>query len=177
MRFPQYQSPLARATMPVVLGLGVFAVMFAALWGVAVVISGNSDDTTEHLAPSFQEMGRVEPIAESIADGGPLILPDLVGDDRHIVLDHTGDNPLRGWAMYLAHPADRDATCEITVVRGTRTFTDCDGRTLGVDDLALPPRGVEPIINDDEGTLTLSLRARPDTTVPTTMAISSPPTT
>lgn len=176
MRFPQYKSPLARATMPVVLGLGFFALMFAALWGVAAVISGNSDETTERLTPSFQEMGRVGPIAESIADGGPLILPDLVGDDRHIVLDHTGDNPLRGWAIYLAHPADRDAGCVITLVRGTRTFTDCEGRTLAVDDLATPPRGVEPIINEDEGTLTLSLRARLDTTLVTT-ATSTPPTT
>jgi hypothetical protein len=160
MRFPQYKSPLARATMPVVLGIGFFALMFAALWGVAAVISGNSEDTTEHLTPSFQEMGRVEPIAQSIAEGGPIILPDLVGDDRHIVLDHTGNDPQWGWAIYLAHPSDRDATCAITLVRGTRQFTDCDGRTLGVDDLASPPKGVTPIVNKD-GTLTLSLRALP----------------
>lgn len=161
MRFPQYKSPLARATMPVVLGIGFFALMFAALWGVAAVISGNSEDTTEHLAPSYQEMGRLEPIVASIAEGGPLILPDLVGDDRHIVLDHTGADPEWGWAIYLAHPADRDATCEIALVRGSRSFIDCEGRTLGVDDLATPPVGVRPIVNPD-GTLTLSLRALPD---------------
>ena len=170
MRFPQYKSPLARATMPVVLGIGFFVLMFGALWGVAKLASDNSGSTTERLTPSFQEMGRVGPIADSIADGGPIILPDLVGDDRHIVLDHTGDNPLRGWAMYLAHPADRDASCTVSLVRGTRTFTDCDGRTIAVEDLATPPLGVEPIVNDDEGTLTLSLRARSTatTTTPTT---------
>lgn len=161
MRFPQYKSPLARATMPVVLGIGFFVLMFGALWGVAKLASDNSGSTTERLTPSFQEMGRVGPIADSIADGGPIILPDLVGDDRHIVLDHTGADPEWGWAIYLAHPADRDATCEIALVRGSRSFIDCEGRTLGVDDLATPPVGVRPIVNPD-GTLTLSLRALPD---------------
>ncbi len=158
MRRPQFQSTFARATAPVALGLAFFAVMFLALWGVAAVISGNSEDTTDHLAPAYQEMGRVEPIAQTIADGGPLILPDLVGDDRHVVLDHVGDDPARGWALYLAHPADRDATCEITLQRGTRQFTDCEGRTIEVADLATPPAGVQPIVNQDN-TLTLSLRA------------------
>lgn len=158
MRRPQFRSTFARATAPVALGVAFFAVLFLALWGAAALISGNSDDTTENLTPSYQEMGRVEPIADTIAADGPLILPDLVGDDRHVVLDHTGADPLRGWALYLAHPADRTASCEISLVRGTRTFTDCEGRIIGVDDLAIPPLGVLPIVSED-GLLTLSLRA------------------
>jgi len=166
MRRPQLQSTLARAVVPVAAGIGFFAVVFLLLWGVAALISGNSDDTTEILAPSYQEMGRVEPIAAAIADGGPIILPDLVGDDRHIVLDHTGADPEQGWAIYLAHPADRDASCPIEQVRNSRQFTDCDGRTLEVADLAEPPRGVSPIVGN--GLLTLSLRATPVTTSSTT---------
>ena len=41
-------------------------------------------------------------------------------------------------------------------VKHTRQFTDCEGRTLEPADLALPPKGVRPIINGD-GTLTLDL--------------------
>lgn len=159
MRRPQLKSTFARATVPVAIGIVFFALMFLALWGVAALISDNSEEATEYLAPAYQEMGRVGPLADTIAADGPLILPDLVGDDRNVVLDHTGPDPLRGWTLYLAHPADSDPTCEIELVRGTRTFTDCAGRTLEVGDLALPPDGVLPIVDEDEGRLTLSLRA------------------
>jgi len=171
MRRPQLQSTLARAVVPVAAGIGFFAVVFLLLWGVAAVISNNSDDTTEILAPSYQEMGRVEPIAAAIDDGGPIILPDLVGDDRHIVLDHTGADPGQGWAIYLAHPADRDASCAIEQVRNSREFTDCEQRTLQVADLAEPPRGVSPIVID--GRLTLSLRATPVTSTSTSTSTTS----
>lgn len=167
--------------MPVAVGIGFFAVLFAALWGAAALISSNSDDTTERLAPSFQEMGSYTALASVIADGGPIILPDLVGTDRHIVLDHTGAEPDSGWTIHLAHPADRDAACQIEQIKHTRQFVDCDGRTLEVDDLAEPPRGVGPIVDRDSGLLTLSLRATPTSTTPTTTSVTTtsvtPPTT
>lgn len=158
MRRPRLQSTWARAVVPVGAGLAFFAVLFLFLWGIAALVSDDGEKTTELLAPSFQEMGRLDTIAATIAEGGPLILPDLVGDDRNIVLDHTGEDETRGWAIYLAHPADRDAACEITQIKQTRQFVDCEGRTLEVADLAIPPLGVAPIVNTD-GTLTLSLRA------------------
>lgn len=171
---PRLQSTWARAVVPVAGGIGFFALLFLMLWGVAALVSNNTDDTAEVLAPSYQEVGRLDTVATAITDGGPIILPDLIGDDRNIVLDHTGADETRGWAIYLAHPADRTAACTIEQVPSTRTFLDCEGRTLAVDDLALPPLGVAPIVNKD-GTLTLSLRAAdvtpdatPDTTLDTT---------
>ena len=155
MRRPQLQSTLARATVPVAAGLGFFALVGLLLWGVAAVASRNSDQATENLAPAFQEMGRTEFVAELIADDGPIILQDLVGDDRNIVLDYT---PADGFQIYLAHPADRTAACQIEQTRLTREFTDCEGRTLEPADLALPPQGVRPILNND-GSLTLDLTA------------------
>lgn len=155
MRRPQLHSTFARAVVPVLAGIGFFAIIGLMLWGVAALISSDSDSTSSNLAPAFQEMGNAEWVAARIADGGPIILQDLVGDDRNIVLDHT---PADGFRILLAHPADRDASCVIVQTRGTREFTDCEGRSLGVDDLALPPRGVRPIINND-GSLTLDLTA------------------
>ena len=169
MRRPQLQSTFARATVPVAAGIGFFGLLFAALWGVAALVAHNGADTTERLTPAFQEMGRLDSIALAIAQGGPIILPDLVGNDRHVVLDHTGDDDLRSWSLHLAHPADRDSSCAIQQIERTRQFTDCDGRTLEVADLAEPPQGVSPIINRKAGTLTLSLRETPATpsTTPT----------
>lgn len=144
--------------LPVAAGIGFFAVLGLALWGVAALLAGNTDQAQQILVPTYQDLGRTDAIAATIEQDGPLLLPDLVGDDRTIVVDHTGDDPQQGWAIWLAHPADRDASCRVEQVPGTRQFTDCDGRTLEVEDLALPPVGVQPIVSDD-GLLTLDLVA------------------
>jgi hypothetical protein len=160
MRRPQLQSTFARATVPVLAGLGFFAILGLALWGVAALIASNSDQTSANLTPSIQEMGSAANLAAVIAEDGPIILNDLIGDDSHVVLHHEGDSSEQGWSIFLAHPADRTYQCTIEVVKGTATFTDCEGRTLTVDDLAPPPQGVSPIWNPD-GSLVLDLT--PDT--------------
>lgn len=152
------RSLLARAVLPVVAGIGFFAVLGLALWGVAALMSGNADQTEQILVPTYQDLGRTDTIAGIIDRDGPLLLPDLVGDDRTIVVDHTGDDPQQGWAIWLAHPADREASCTVEQIEGTRQFTDCDGRTLEVEQLALPPVGVQPIVSEN-GLLTLDLVA------------------
>lgn len=152
------RSLLARAVLPVVAGIGFFAVLGLALWGVAALMSGNADQTEQILVPTYQDLGRTDTIAGIIDRDGPLLLPDLVGDDRTIVVDHTGDDPQQGWAIWLAHPADREASCAVEQIEGTRQFTDCDGRTLEVEQLALPPVGVQPIVSEN-GLLTLDLVA------------------
>lgn len=158
MRRPQLQSTFARAVTPVLLGLGFFAVLGLALWGVAAIVANNHDDTTTHLAPTVQELGSTAFVAGVIERDGPIILRDLLGDDRNVVVDHTGADINFGWAIYLAHPADREPGCTIELIKTTRTFTDCEGRTLQVDDLATPPRGVGPVISAN-GELTLDLTA------------------
>jgi threonine dehydrogenase-like Zn-dependent dehydrogenase len=158
MRRPQLRSTFARAVVPVLGGIGFFAVLGLALWGVAAIIAGNRDDTTDNLAPSVQEMGSTSFVAAVIDDDGPIILHDLLGDDRNVVVDHTGADVDFGWAIYLAQPADRDAGCGIELIKETRTFTDCEGRTLQISDLAAPPPGVGPVISAD-GDLSLDLTA------------------
>ena len=71
----------------------------------------------------------------------------------------------------MAYPADRDDECKVTQIRGTRRFTDCDGREIDVSDLATPPAGVTPNVFPD-GTLELDLL--PATADPLSTA---PPTT
>jgi len=160
MRRPQLQSTFARAVVPVAAGIGFFALLGLALWGVAALISGNGSQTTDRLTPTTQEMGSTAVLAGVIAKDGPIVLQDLVGNDKHIVLDHTGSDPATNWSMYLAHPADRAPSCQVTVVKHTQTFTDCDGRTITVDQLADVPQGVGPSLNNDGTLLTLDLTAK-----------------
>jgi hypothetical protein len=157
MRWPELKSPVARAVAPVLAGIAFFAVLGLALWGVAAYMSG--DDEEVRLAPSTYQIGTTKTMARIIAEDGPLILPDLLqaSGERSIVLDHTGNDPQRGWRIFMAYPADRDVDCKVEQVKRTRTFTDCESRTLAIDALALPPAGVQPNVSAD-GDLELDLR-------------------
>jgi hypothetical protein len=154
------RSPLARAVVPVVGGAVVIALILLATWGVAAVVRHNP---SEQLAPSTFRVGNVEGVAEEIAESGPVLFPGLntTSGERSIVLDHEGDDPTRGWQIYWAYPADRDASCPVTQQEGSRRFTDCEGRTLDVPQLALPPDGVHPVVEDRR---VLYLNLRPATT-------------
>jgi hypothetical protein len=151
-------TPLGRAILPVAAGLAFFAVMGLVLWGIAAVLSDNPDRVNERLARTTFEVGNTERIARLIAEDGPLLFQGLVGTDAKasLVLDHTGEIDDPTWIVYFAHPADRDESCKVTQVERTRRFVDCDGREIGVEDLAPPPDGVRPVVGE---TVIIDLRA------------------
>jgi hypothetical protein len=171
LRRPQLRSTFARAVVPVVGGIAFFAVLFGALYGVAALISHNSSTTSEILAGRTFQPGSVRTYASIVQADGPIIFPDLLGTDgdKTVVLDHTGTDPMRGWVIYLGHPADRPISCKVTQVRSTRQFTDCDGRTIDVEQLSPPPAGVAPAVSVD-GVLSLDLVPDSVTTPPGTSA-------
>lgn len=145
--------------MPVVGGAVVIALIGLFTWAMAAYISGGSGETSERLAPSTWTVGPVESLAESIAEDGPLLIPELgtaIGT-RSIVIDHTGAVPTDGWRVYWAYPADRPATCVVEQEIGTRNFVDCDGRTVDVTELSPPDEGVFPRV-DNRTTLVIDLR-------------------
>lgn len=134
------KSTLRRALLPVCGGIAFFALLGLATWGIAALMSRNTDQVQERLAATTFEVGDAGFLSGEIADAGPLLFQGLVGDqaDRSIVVDHRGDLPTKGWRVRWAFPADRDDACKVSQVKGTATFTDCEGRTLTVDDLARP---------------------------------------
>ena len=145
----ELRSPLARAVAPVAAGLGFFTLLGLVMWGIASLMSGEQTQTTT-FTPDRLPVGNVVRWAESIDTDGPVIFPGLgtTTGERTLVLDHEGTNPERGWVVYYAHPADRDPTCAVEQIVGTDQFTDCDGRTVSVTDLAPPANGEFPIIED-----------------------------
>lgn len=157
----ELRTPLARALVPVLAGIGFFAVLFGVLWIFAILISGDEESVT-NLTPDRFEVGPVTAIADSIEEDGPILFPGLGPDsgDRTLVLDHEGGDPQTGWAVYYAHPADRDLTCPVDQVEGSDRFTDCEGRDLAVSDLA-PPPGIFPLVIGRE-TLFIDLRQAND---------------
>ena len=157
MAIPRFRSPLARAVVPVLGGIAFFALFFGGLWLVATVINDRAEPGSE-IGNRVFEVGKVASMAKTVAADGPLLLPDLKSPDgvRSIVLDHTGSDPATGWQVYYGFPADRDASCLVTHVQGSRTFTDCEKRTIEVTQLMAPPE-VRPIV-ENRKTLYIDLR-------------------
>lgn len=159
VRLPQLRSPVARAVVPVLAGAALIAVIGLFTWGVAAYISHGDAPTSERLAPSTLQLGDVGSRAETIRRDGPLLIPGLnttIGE-RSIVVNHAGSIDAQGWEVYWAYPADRDGSCAVEQVRGTATFTDCDGRTIDVTDLAPPTNDVRPVV-ENQRTLIIDLR-------------------
>ena len=149
MALPEFRSPISRAVVPVLAGLGFFAVLGLIMWGIAALMAGEQAQTTT-FTPDRLPIGNVDQWAKSIDTNGPVLFPGLgtTSGERTIVLDHNGTDSERGWVVYYAFPADRDVTCAIEQIVGTDTFTDCEGRTIGIDELAPPANGEYPIIED-----------------------------
>ena len=131
---------LNRAVLPVLGGIALLAAIFSTTFGIAAWISRGGAETTPRLAPKTLPVGRAETIAETIVETGPILFPGLntTTGQRTLILDHQGEDPTRGWRLYLAHPADADASCAVEQIRATSRFTDCNGTELDVTALARP---------------------------------------
>lgn len=155
-RLPTFKSPVARAVVPVVGGVLFFALLFGVTWFLA---DSATDRAGERRSPRYGTfvVGNVEDIADSIAESGPILYPDLrdVTGERSIVIEHFGDDPAKGWQVYYAYPADRGPDCLVSQIANTHRFEDCENRVLEVDQLTLPT-DVRPIV-ENRSTLLIDL--------------------
>jgi hypothetical protein len=142
---------LGRAVLPVLGGAVVLAAILGATWGIAALVSGRDAEPSSRLAPRTLPVGGVESVAESIAETGPMLFPGLntTTGRRTLILDHEGEDPTRGWRLYLGYGEGATDTCGVTQVPETRRFTDCDGNELDVSELARPTDAC-PIVENRE---------------------------
>jgi hypothetical protein len=145
--------------VPVLAGLAALAAIGLVTWGFAAYISRDGAQTSERLAPSTFPVGSTQNTARIVAEDGPILFPGLntTTGERTLVLNHEGDDPTIGWAVYLAYPARGEPSCAVEQVVGTSEFISCDGARLDVTDLAPPPPGVNPVV-ENRRTLVLDLR-------------------
>ena len=151
------KSPFTRAVFPIVGGIVFFAALFGVTWLMATYVTNKTEVTTATGDRTFV-VGQVADIAESIAENGPVLYPDLRDPlgKRSIVIEHNGTDVAKGWQVYYAYPADRTDACLVTQIQNTHSFTDCEGRTLTVEQL-MPPTDVRPIV-ENKTTLLIDLR-------------------
>ena len=149
-RLPTFRSPVARALVPVLGGLVFFGALFGVTWLLAELATDRAGESRTAQFGTFV-VGNVEDIAESIAESGPVLYPDLrdATGERSIIIEHFGDDPAKGWQVYYAYPADRTAECLVTQIASTHQFQDCEGRVLDVTELAAPT-DVRPIVENRE---------------------------
>ena len=152
------RSPFARAVLPIIGGVAFFAALFGITWLVASSITDHSA-TVQNTSRRTFVVGSVSDIAKSVAANGPVLYPDLRDSSgtRSIVIDHTGSDDALGWQVYYAFPADRNAQCLVTQIERSRTFSDCEGRSITVNQLKLPD-DVRPIV-ENRTTLLIDMRA------------------
>ena len=163
--FGRPSSPFARAVLPITGGIVFFAALFGVTWLMATYVTNNTEVTTTTGDRTFV-VGEVADIAKSISENGPVLYPDLrdPSGKRSIVIEHNGTDLAKGWQVYYAYPADRTDECLVTQIKKTHTFTDCEGRTLTVEQL-MPPTDVRPIV-ENKKTLLIDLRGNMNPVTP-----------
>ena len=151
------KSPFNRAVFPIVGGIVFFAALFGVTWLMATYVTNKTEVITATGDRTFV-VGQVADIAKSISESGPVLYPDLRDPlgKRSIVIEHNGTDVSKGWQVYYAYPADRTDDCLVTQIQKTHSFTDCEGRTLTVEQL-MPPTDVRPIV-ENKTTLLIDLR-------------------
>ncbi len=138
LRLPELRSPVARAVVPIVAGIGFFGVLGLVLWGVAAWLADSGTDV--RLGDPTFEISRIDKLADSITKSGPQLYPDLKDPSggRSVVVAHEGTNDAEGWIVYRPFPFDRPGdTCFATQTPKTRKFVDCESRVLDVTQLQL----------------------------------------
>ena len=152
------RSPVARAVVPVVIGLAVIAAVFGLLWLIAVVVTHNANESNRRAGADVFEVGRVDRLADSVASNGPILFPNLVGPagQRPVGLAHEGASDFEGWRVFSLRPSGNGPGCLVQVDRQTKALEDCQGTVY--DPAQLPDAERVVIHIDEDGTLSLDLQ-------------------
>lgn len=108
-----------------VAGVGVVVALGIA-WFVAQAASRG--DVEIRLGDDRFDAGQVESIADAIddEDGLPVLVPDLVGGQRNLFVQHLSDEADEGWVAFGAFDPD-DPTCAVQIDREAKVLVNaCD---------------------------------------------------
>ncbi|MFP5254803.1 MAG: hypothetical protein ACLGI8_03025 [Acidimicrobiia bacterium] len=108
-----------------VAGVGVVVALGIA-WFVAQAASRG--DVEIRLGDDRFDAGQVESIAEAIddEDGLPVLVPDLVGGQRNLFVQHLSEDADEGWVAFGAFDPD-DPSCAVQIDRDAKVLVNaCD---------------------------------------------------
>lgn len=120
------------------------------------------------------DAGNAELRAPSIAEQGPLLLPDPASGERDIFVQHLGDDPVAGWSAFDARLPGTTRACTLRWDRERRDFTDpCTGRRIPADGAGLPHY---PVTIDGERHVIIDLRPEAGPSLAPATGTSAPAT-
>ena len=103
--------------------------------------------------PDLFVLGQATPLAATVAESGPLLLPDPLGRGRDVYVNHLGGGD---WRTFEVTPPGAPARCVVRWAPERRLFVDeCSGREFPPDGTGLVSY---PTDVDEEGRVVVDLR-------------------
>ena len=110
------------------LAIAAVAIVLIAVVAVFVALAASRGDVDIKLGDDRFNAGQAERLAEEIEDDGglPFLYQDLVGNDRHLFVQHVGGDPDEGWIAFGAFDPD-DPGCAVLIDREDEVLVNgCD---------------------------------------------------
>ena len=165
MPVAQGSQASARQVILVALGgLGALLVVVFAITRLGSLGNGGAEIPIQLGEPVFAP-GPAAELAEVIDDQGPILMPDVSGGSRDIIINHLGDDPDRGWVAFAARDLTSPRDCFVEWQPDDNVFVDsCRGSEFPADGTGLQSYGTSI---DDEGNLIVNLNITFDAAEPT----------
>lgn len=104
----QSRNHVGRAATVALVGVVVLGIAL----GLVTLALGSRNSTDLAIGDQTFKAGSAEKKAELIEESGPILYADVSGrKDRDMILQHTGDDPTKGWHAFLAAPIDKSRDC------------------------------------------------------------------
>ncbi len=153
-------SPVAgkgQSNLRTTLLVAVGGVVAAAAMLLLVVSMSSAGRVELRIGDDRFNAGSVRHKAEEITERGPILYADVGGGSRDIWVNHFGDDPEEGWAVFDARRLDVGRECNVTWDGPVEVFTDpCSGETIAADGGELPRYST--VIEDGRLLVDLSVR-------------------
>jgi hypothetical protein len=135
----QSKARSPRSMVLAVIGIVVGIVLVLVVFVVAVPSLTESGKVEVKLGSDTYSPGSAESKAETIAEGGPILLGDVSGrNERDIYLQHIGDDPATGWYAFDARLPGQSRDCSLEWQADAQEFVDpCDGTVVPADGTGL----------------------------------------
>lgn len=128
-------------------------VLVGALVFVVVLKAVGSGGKGNLAGPDLFLVGKADPLAKTVAEKGPLLLPDPLGRGRDVYVNHLGGGD---WRTFEVRPPGARAGCVVRWRAERRLFVDeCSGREHPADGAGLVSY---PTRVDEDGRVVVDLR-------------------
>ena len=110
------------------LAIAAVAIVLIGVVAAFVALAASRGDVDIKLGDKRFNAGQTERLAKEIEDGGglPFLYQDLVGNDRHLFVQHVGDDPEAGWIAFGAFDPDEPDCLVLLDREDERLVNECD---------------------------------------------------